>query len=155
MPSDHDLIYHLDRIHQEGAPMLVADLMTRDVQTVSPSHTLRDVVVIMRRLKIRQLPVVDDGKIVGIVTDRDVKRATPSALSEEGRAEYDRVLNETVISQVMTRDPFTIPASMEIREAVKILIDHRFGALPVVDDGQLVGIVTETDFLRVLYDTLA
>lgn len=134
--------------------MLVADLMTRDVRTLAPDQTLRDAVVLMRRLKIRHLPVVDGELIVGIVTDRDVKRATPSALSEEGRSEYDRVLNETNIGQVMTRDPMTVPATMTIKDAVKALLDHRFGALPVVTGGKLVGIVTENDFLRAFYHSL-
>lgn len=134
--------------------MTVADLMTRDVRTLSPEQTLREAVVLMRRLKVRHLPVIDQDRVVGIVTDRDVKRATPSALSEDGRAGYDRVLNETPISQVMTRDPLTIQPSMTVKEAVKALIDHRFGALPVVADGKLVGIVTQSDFLKLLYNSL-
>lgn len=134
--------------------MLVADLMTRDVRTLSPSQPLRDAVVLMRRLKIRHLPVVEGDSLVGIVTDRDLKRATPSALSEDGRAEYDRVLNEILVGQIMTRDPLTIPATTTVKEAVKTLLDHRYGALPVVIDGKLAGIVTESDFLRVLYGLL-
>jgi acetoin utilization protein AcuB len=98
--------------------------------------------------------VVESGKVVGIVTDRDIKRATPSLLSGVDQEEYDRILTTTAVSQVMTRSPFTVTPSMRLKDAVKILIDRKFGALPVVESGKLVGIVSAIDLLRAFHDQL-
>lgn len=127
--------------------------MTKDVVTLSPDQKLSDVVDLMRRRKIRHLPVVEDSRVVGIVTDRDVKRALPSVLSGD-QQEYDRVLNDTRVEQVMTRDPQTIAPATSLKDALKFMIDKKFGAIPVVENGTLVGIVTDIDFLKAFYDYL-
>ena len=77
--------------------MKIAEVMSRSVVTLQPEQTLRDAVELLRSKHIRHLPVVEDGRLIGIVTDRDVKRATPSLLSGVDRDEYDRVLDETKI----------------------------------------------------------
>src|SRR5438309_8606076 len=111
--------------------MKIADVMTRNVMTLKPEQTLRDAVELLRSKHIRHLPIVEDAKLVGIVTDRDVKRATPSLLSGVDRAEYDRVLDETTIAQFMTREPTTIAPDLDLKSAVKIFIERKMGALPV------------------------
>lgn len=129
--------------------MLIDDVMTRSVVTLTPEQTLRDAVELLRSKRIRQLPVVEEGHLVGIVTDRDVKRATPSLVSGVGRDEYDRTLDATTVSRIMTRDPITVSAHTSLRSAVETFIDKKVGALPVVDtEGQIVGIVTVIDVLR-------
>lgn len=137
----------------KDGPRTIADLMTRDVVTLSPDQMLSDVVDLMRRRKIRHLPVMEDSKVVGIVTDRDVKRALPSVFSGN-QDEYEQVLNSTRVEQVMTRDPFTVAPADPIKDVVKVMVDRKFGAIPVVDRGKLVGIVTDIDLLRAYYNSL-
>jgi len=134
--------------------MVVEDVMTRDVVTLTPEHTLRDAIDTLRSKRIRHLPVVEDQKLVGIVTDRDVKRATPSVLAGCDRSQYDEMLLTIKVSQLMTREPITVPRQSALKAAVEIFIDKKVGALPVVDNGHLVGILTEIDILRVAYDLL-
>ena len=134
--------------------MKIAEIMTRSVVTLTQEQTLRDAVELLRSKHIRHLPVVEDSRLIGIVTDRDVKRATPSLLSGVDRDEYDRVLDETKIGQIMTREPTTVTPETGLKAAVKIFIERKFGGLPVVSGGRLVGIVTEIDLLRVFQGML-
>ena len=122
--------------------------------TLTPEDTLRDALRLLRSNRIRHLPVVDDLKLVGIVTDRDVKRATPSVLSGVHRDEYDRVLAATKVVQFMTREPITVTPKTRLKAAVEIFIARKVGALPVVEDSHLVGILTDVDILRVAHDLL-
>lgn len=122
--------------------------MTAGVITVHPGETLRHAVNLLRMHRIRHLPVVEDGKLLGILTDRDIKRATPSLLSGGGQTEHDRVLDQTRISQIMTREPISVRSDASIKEALELLVHRKIGALPVVDHDELVGIITEVDFLR-------
>ena len=135
--------------------MLVEDVMSRSVVTLTPEQTLRDAIELLRSKGIRHLPVVDDSKIVGIVTDRDVKRATPSLLSGIDRDGYEGVLDTTKVRQFMTREPQTVTPNSGLKAAVKIFLDRKVGALPVVDDGHLVGILSDIDILRVVHNMLA
>jgi CBS domain-containing protein len=128
--------------------------MTRPVVTLSEDQPLRDAIALMQRHRIRHVPVVSGDQVVGILTDRDVKRATPSPLGGVSQDVFDRVLNETPVGQVMTRHPFTVTPSTSLRDAVKILLDRRFNAVPVVEAGRLVGILTATDLLRTLHQML-
>jgi acetoin utilization protein AcuB len=134
--------------------MLVQDAMTSTVVSASPEQTLRDAIELLRRQRIRHLPVTDNQQLVGIVTDRDVKRATPSVLTGVGKEAYDAALVAIKIGQFMTRDPITISRRSPLKRAVEIFINTRVGALPVVENGQLVGILSDVDILRVAYNLL-
>lgn len=129
--------------------------MTREVVTLSPEQSLREAVELLMMHRIRHLPVVDgDSRLIGIVTDRDVKRATPSLLSGVERKEYERILDTTKVSSFMTRDPMVITPTTPLRTVVRMVVDTKIGGLPVVNNGHLVGIVTQIDLLRVLNDLL-
>jgi acetoin utilization protein AcuB len=141
-------------VRAETIAMLVADVMTRDVMTLTPEQTLRDAIELLRSAQVRHLPVVDGRRLLGIVTDRDVKRATPSVLTGIAKDQYDNSLVTIKVAQLMTREPITVPGRSPLKSAVEILLQKRVGALPVVDDGQLVGILSESDVLRVAYDLL-
>ena len=132
----------------------VANRMTRTVLTLKEQDSLREAVDLVQRNHIRHIPVLSGPTVVGIVTDRDIKRATPSLLSGVTKQEYDRVLDGVTISQVMTRDPFTVTPGTPLADAVKVLVDRKYGALPVVEGGRLVGILTSTDCLRALHQML-
>jgi len=134
--------------------MKVEDLMTRKVVTLTEDQSLREAIAVLQRHRIRHVPVISGEKVIGILTDRDVKRASPSALSGIDQSQYDNVLTATRVGQVMTRDPFTVTPSTPIKDALKVLIDRKYSAMPVVEADRLVGIITGTDMLRLFYDTL-
>ena len=120
---------------------------------IGPTETLREAMNVMRSHRIRQLPVVENGTLVGIITDRDTKRAAPSVLSGD-REEYDRILDSTHVQQFMTREPLTVTAEMPVKAAVKIFITQKVGALPVIHNGSVIGIVSQIDALRAFYNIL-
>lgn len=126
----------------------VRQLMTANPETLPPTATMQEAIELEMRRRIRHIPVVEDGALVGIVTDRDLKRATPSVLSGVDRAEYERVVAETPLGRVMTRDPMTVSPDTSLRAAVQVFVERKYGALPVVEDGRLVGILTESDVMR-------
>lgn len=134
--------------------MNVSEIMTREVITLRPESNLREAIAVIQKFRIRHIPVVEDGKLVGIVTDRDIKRATPSLHGGVSQDEYERVLNETRLFQVMTRDPLGVTPDASVKSVAKILVEKKYGALPVVSDGVLVGIVSDIDLLRVFHDML-
>jgi acetoin utilization protein AcuB len=127
----------------------VRDSMTRDPLTVRESEPLRQAVELVMVRRIRHIPVLsEDGRLVGIVTDRDIKRTLPSPLSSAAPEEYEAILETTPIGRVMTREPLTIEADSDVSVAVALLIDRKIGGLPVLEAGRLVGVFTQRDALR-------
>ena len=134
---------------------LVADIMTPSPVTVTPRNAIRTAINLMREGGYRRLPVVDRGRLVGIITDRDLRRAanSPFVVREQW---YDNfILDHIEVGSCMTPNPLTVEPSVPIAEAARIMRNHKIGGLPVVADGQLVGIVTETDLLDFLIEMLA
>jgi CBS domain-containing protein len=105
---------------------------------------------LMRLGRIRHLPVVDGSRLVGIVSQRDLLRAAVSSLLDMDRASERAWLRSIRVGTVMTARVFTVPPWVPVQTAVKIMLDQKIGCLPVVDDGKLVGLLTETDCLREL-----
>lgn len=130
--------------------MQVREFMTTDVTTVQETDSLLDATMIFVRSTLRHLPVLREKKLVGVVTERDVKQFSPSILSGISPDEYNQLMETTPISRVMTRDPATVSPGQPMFEAVKILTTRRIGCLPVVENGELMGILTTTDMLRLL-----
>lgn len=130
--------------------LAVADLMTTTVLTLPLGSTLEDAILFERKHRIRHIPIVDGGRLVGLVTDRDLKQASPSVVAGTAPDEYQRILQGTFVDQVMVREPLTIRPDTPLVDAVKIFLDRRFSSLPVVEDGVLIGILTATDALRAL-----
>lgn len=127
----------------------VRDLMSGAPETVSPDANLRDVLLRMNRQGFRHLPVVGDGRLVGIVTDRDVRLAVDSPVVEED-APFTRqeALECVQVFDCMTPDPQCVTSDMPLYEAADLLSLNKFGAMPVVDGGKLVGMLSTTDFLK-------
>lgn len=126
----------------------VQDLMTVAPDTVNVDDPLRRVLTRMKVDGCRQLPVVDgEGRLVGIVTDRDVRLAMNSPLVLRERWQDEALLDSVTAGGCMTADPITISPDARAYEAAEILSRHKFGALPVVDGETLVGIISVTDFL--------
>jgi acetoin utilization protein AcuB len=130
--------------------MLVKDYMTTEVTSLQETDTLLDAAMVFVRSSFRHIPVLRDKKLVGIITERDVKQFAPSLLSRTSADEYNQIMETTPISRVMTRDPMTLKPQQPIFEAATLLHGKRFGCLPVVENGELVGIVTTTDMLGLL-----
>ncbi len=128
--------------------LTVNDLMTIIPNTVTPRSTLRQVIELMKIQSCRQLPVLDKGKLVGIITDRDVRLVMNSPLVLHGRWQDEEILDNITAENCMTPDPMTVTADTPAYQAASMLGSYKFGALPVVDDGELVGIITVTDFLN-------
>jgi acetoin utilization protein AcuB len=110
-------------------------------------------VEVMRKHRIRRLPVVIGQKLVGLVAEGDLKRAQPSALSAT-QEEFDAIMDGTTVSRIMIADPVTVEPGVQLVEAAQTLLTTKYGTLPVVDGGRLVGILTDTDLLRALADML-
>jgi CBS domain-containing protein len=130
---------------------LVRDWMTPDVITISPGTSLHEAHEIMRTRRVRRLPVLDHDRIVGIVTLGDVRGAEPSRASSLSVWEINALLAKLKVAEIMSRQPMTIRQDASIREAARLMLDHKFSGLPVVDEaGRLVGIITESDIFRLV-----
>lgn len=137
-----------------SADVLVRDIMTREVVAVEPSTLLLDAALTLRSSSMRHLPVVENGRLVGLLTDRDIQRCAPSRLvpiTEEG---YNAVFADTTVGRVMTREPLCVSADTTLAVAIETMQTSRYGCLPVVDGEQLVGILTRSDLVDTLLRVL-
>ncbi len=128
----------------------VATAMTKNPVTVEPSETVRTAIERMSECKCRRLPVVQAGRLVGIISDRDLRRATNSPFVIRERWYDDFLLDHMFVGTCMTPDPVTVTPNTPLVTAAEIMRDRKFGGLPVVEGDHLVGIITETDLLNYL-----
>lgn len=134
---------------------LVSRWMSKKVYTVVPSDRLVDAFEIMQERRIRHIPVVEKGKLVGIISDRDVRIYLPTRVHLEGASSaYSKTLMQTTIKSVLKSKPITVSSASTIREAAEIMCREKVGALPVVDDAKLVGIVSAEDVLWAFVDNI-
>ena len=134
--------------------MHVRDIMQHDVATLDASDRLDLADDIMRLGRIRHLPILSRGRLVGILSQRDLFRAAVSSVLQVARPTEREWLGKIPVAAVMTPDPFTVAPETSVRTAVAVMMERKIGCLPVVDRGQLVGIVSETDCLRYLAHVL-
>lgn len=128
--------------------LTVRDVMTTSLCTVKPDTTLQDAITRMKIAGCRQMPVLDDeGRLVGIVTDRDVRLAMNSPIVLHGRWQDEDLLARVTADSCMTPNPICIEPDTPAYRAAEMLSAYKFGALPVVESGKLIGIITVTDFL--------
>ena len=127
--------------------MNVSQWMTKSVLTIKPHDTLKQARELMTKHRVNQLPVVVDDKVVGIVTDRDLRDAYPSSMRLLRGKDIDDFADSYTVDQVMTYNVVTASPKMSLREVAQHLRKKRFGAVPIVDDGKLVGIITRSDLL--------
>jgi CBS domain-containing protein len=121
--------------------------MTKSVLTIKPKETVRQAREAMSKHRVNQLPVVIDDKVVGIVTDRDIRDAYPSSIRLLRGKDIDEFADSHTVEEVMTYNVVTVSSETSLREAAQRVRKQRFGALPVVDHGKLVGIITRSDLL--------
>jgi acetoin utilization protein AcuB len=135
--------------------MQVRIMMQTQVITATPDMALADVQRLMRDSHIRHVPVVSGKRLVGIVTDRDVREASPSSATTLTRGEIAYQMATTPIRQCMTKNVVWIGPDIDMLQATRLLLQRRYGCLPVVDNGTLVGIITEMDCLRAFLDAIS
>jgi CBS domain-containing membrane protein len=122
--------------------------MTREVVTLAEDDTLADARTCMERGRIRHLPVVRGEKLVGLVTHRDLLSASFSVFAEVSAKEERRLFRQIPVRELM-HDAYAVPPTLRVPEAARVMLEKQYGCLPVVDgDGNLLGIVTDADFLR-------
>lgn len=134
--------------------MLVANWMTKDVQTITADRSMMKASKLMKDNAISCVPVVDtDGRILGIVSDRDIKDASPSKATTLDMHELYYLLSDIKVADIMTKKVVTIRADETVEKAAVLMLEGHFGSLPVVDeDNKVVGIITDTDVFRVLVE---
>jgi len=129
--------------------------MTQNPITVNPDTSVPDALRLMREHKVRRLPVVDrHGKLVGIVSDKDLLYASPSPATTLAVWEIPELLGKLRVEKVMTHGVITVTEDTALEEAARIMADSKIGGLPVMRGGSLVGIITETDLFKSLLELL-
>ena len=125
----------------------VAEWMTREVLAVEVFDSIAIARQVMAKHRINQLPVVDDDRLVGIVTDRDIRDAYPTSMMINRPEEIDKFAATYTVEEVMSYNVMAVRPTTPLVTAVKLLRRHRIGSLPVVEKGKLVGIITRSDIL--------
>ena len=130
--------------------MRVRELMTVKPITVDPETPMLQARQRMAEERIRHLVVVDGARVVGIVTDRDIRLNLPSPATSLSVWELNYLLAQLTVGGVMSATVIVVDPERPVAEAARIMMDHKIGALPVVEEGRLVGIITESDFVRAM-----
>lgn len=134
--------------------MFVRNNMIANPFTISPDQTIPDAHEIMTQHNVRRLPVVKNGKLVGVVSKEDIIQASPSKATTFSMGEITYLLSKTKISQIMSKDLITISSNALLEEAALMMRDNNVSFLPVVDDGKLVGIITESNIFDAFIELL-
>ena len=132
--------------------MYVSDWMTKKVFSVSPDDYLSDALSLMKEKGIKHVPVVKGGKLKGIISDRDIKEYSPSKATSLDIYELHYILAKTKVKEMMTTGVITTTSDAPVEEAAMIMLDRSIGCLPVVDEGNLAGIISDKDIFRALVD---
>ncbi len=130
--------------------MKVRDIMSTNVVTVTEKTLVNDAKQIMEAHRIRRLPVMKKDKLVGLVTKHMLLEAAPSPATSLNIWELNYLLSKMTVKEIMVKNPFTISPDMPVEEALQLGQDKGFGAFPVVENGKLVGVVTESDIVRMM-----
>jgi acetoin utilization protein AcuB len=134
--------------------MLVGERMSFPVISVSPDMPIIDALNLMKRERIRRTPVIKDGKLVGIVSDKDLLNASPSPATSLSIWELNYLLSKIRINDVMTKKVLTVTEDTPIEEAARIMADNKIGGLPVMRDDHVTGIITETDLFKMFLELM-
>jgi acetoin utilization protein AcuB len=131
--------------------MLVKDWMSSEVITIEENDSMQEALKLLKEHDIRMLPVMKKGKLVGIVTDRDLKKASPSDATTLEVHELLYLLTQVEVKEIMTRDPVTVPPDYTVEETAQVLLENKISGAPVMDKtGKVIGTITQTDLFRVL-----
>lgn len=131
--------------------MLVSNWMSKDVVTIDVNDSMQAALALIKKSDIRMLPVLKKGKLVGIVTDRDLKRASASDATTLDVHELLYLISKIKVQDIMTKNPITVPQNFTVEETAEVLLKNKISGVPVVDqNGDIVGTITQTDLFRVI-----
>jgi acetoin utilization protein AcuB len=139
-------------IKREVLLMYVRDYMSVNPITIGPEESIGDALQLLKSHSIRRLPVVFQGRIVGLVTNLDLLKASPSPVTSLSIHEINYLYPKIKIKDVMTKDPITIRPDMVIEEAAVVMRENKIGTLLVQQQGKLIGLITESDLFKVFID---
>jgi CBS domain-containing protein len=128
----------------------IAEWMSSPPIVIPPTTPLAAAQHVMERCHVRRLPVLQGARLIGIVTWGDLRAAWPSAATTLSVYEWRQLLEQATVAECMSRDPITIAPNATVLEAAQIMLAHKIGGLPVVTDGELVGVISESDLMRLL-----
>jgi acetoin utilization protein AcuB len=134
--------------------MLIRDRMSHSVSYVAPETLVTDALNFMKSQHVRRLPVLKRDKLVGIVSDKDLLNASPTPATGVSVWELASLLGKLTIGEIMTREVLTVTEDTPIEEAARLMADHKIGGLPVMRDGEVVGMITETDLFKIFLEML-
>jgi acetoin utilization protein AcuB len=134
--------------------MLVGERMSRPVISVSPDAPIHDVLAMFKKEHIRRAPVLKDGKLVGIISQGDLLNASPSPVSTLSIWEMNYLLSKVTVKRVMSKKVITVDVDTPIEEAARIMADNKIGGMPVMNNGKVVGMITETDLFKVFLELM-
>lgn len=149
-----DLLQAYVAQHEAQGDSYVRTMMQTQLVTVTPEMSLAEAQRLMRDQHIRHVPVVSGIRLAGMITDRDLRDASPSPATTLSRGEIAYYMDTTPVKACMAKNLVWIAPDLDMVDATRLLLQHRFGCLPVVDHGVLVGVVTEIDCLRAFLHTL-
>ncbi len=131
--------------------MLVKNWMSKPVVTINANDAMNDAIKLLKKHNINMLPVMEKGKLVGIVTDRDLKRASASDATTLEIHELLFLLSNIKIKEIMTKKPITVPFDYTIEETAEVLLRHNISGVPVDDHyGDIVGVITKNDLFKII-----
>jgi acetoin utilization protein AcuB len=130
------------------APLRVADIMSEELVTITPDVSVHAARALMEQRQIRHLPVLENNRLVGMVSDRDIQRVLPSPATSLAVWELHHLLDALTVGEVMTRFVVTVAPHLPVTTAISRMLRHRIGALPVAEGRRVVGILTRSDVLR-------
>ncbi|HPP64372.1 MAG TPA: CBS and ACT domain-containing protein [Anaerolineales bacterium] len=134
--------------------MLVGERMSRPPITIGPEMSINDALALFKKERIRRAPVIKGGKLVGIVSEKDLLNASPSPATTLSIWEMNYLLSKLTVSEVMTKNVITVAEDTPIEEAARIMADNKIGGLPVVKGARVVGIITETNLFKMFLELM-
>ena len=135
-------------MRKKKQPVMVEDCMSKSPVTISSTDSLQSAIDLLQKYNIRELPVIDFGRLAGIVTDRDLRQVSPSYPVFRDQQEIRCYLQNLKVASAMTVDPLVVSPQTPLVEAAELLHTHRIGSLPVVENDKLLGIISVSDLLK-------
>jgi acetoin utilization protein AcuB len=134
--------------------MLVGERMSRPVISITRDVPIHDALALFKKEKIRRAPVLKDGKLIGIISDKDLLNASPSQATSLSVWEMNYMLSKITVKEVMTREVLTVQADTPIEEAARLMADNKIGGVPVMKADKVVGMITETDLFKIFLELM-
>jgi len=134
--------------------MLVGERMSRPIISVSPDAPINDVLAMFKKEHIRRAPVIKDRKLVGIISEGDLLNASPSPVTSLSIWEMNYLLSKVTVKRVMSKKVITVDIDTPIEEAARIMADNKIGGVPVLNNGRVAGMITETDLFKIFLELM-